>query len=95
MDLHLLRLLTTSFGGLGGWLTASAYLHRLSPAIPTHRLLVCWLCMAGATGLVAHGKQRRSFVWAGCGFLVGAPAFFVVVTLGGAAKRISRDAGSV
>lgn len=95
MNLHLVRALMATLGGVGGWLAASAYLHRLSPPSPGLRLWICWLSLAGATGLVARGARRHVLGWAICGLLLGAPALVVAVALAVAPKRSSRDGGSV
>lgn len=94
MSPQLLHGLMTSYGGLAGWLAASAYLHRLAPLIPGHRLMFCWLCLAGATGLVAQAKRRQFAAWAAWGFLFGAPALVVSVAHRAVAKHDSADGGS-
>jgi hypothetical protein len=95
VSLHLIRLLMTSFGGLVGWLAASAYLHRLAPPIPGFRLVIGWLCVAGATGLVARGARRRFYGWGMIGLLLGLPALVVALALNVAATRNSADGGGV
>lgn len=95
MNQHLVRALMTSFGGPGGWLAASAYLHHLTPPIPGLRLLACWFFLGVATGLVAKGARRQFLGWAMSGFLFGALALVVAVALSMAPKRKIPDGGSV